>query len=170
MWDNGLCYIRRGARDKGEITVEYGSREDIAPISPSDRVLLLSHCLRPSQTCPGRFSKEGLVCPESCELSCAIGRLRTAAVAQGYKGVCVAAGGAMALKFVIAHRPRGVIAVACSNELAEAVRAAKTTASLNKDTPRYAMVPLRQDGCVDTEVDEAEVLEAIRAGCERHLV
>ncbi|MBI4318054.1 MAG: DUF116 domain-containing protein [Chloroflexi bacterium] len=149
--------------------MENGSRKDIAPISPSDRVLLLSHCLRPSQTCPGRFRKEGLVCPESCDLNCAIGRLRTAAVAQGYKGVCVAAGGAMALKFVVAQRPRGVIAVACSKELAEGVRAAKTTASLNEDIPRYAMVALRQDGCVDTEVDEAEVLEAILAGCEQHL-
>ena len=31
--------------------------KQLSQVDPSQRVLLLSHCLRPSQTCPGKYSK-----------------------------------------------------------------------------------------------------------------
>ncbi len=128
-------------------------------------MLLLSQCLRPSQTCPGKMGKKGLACPDGCQEACVIGRLRQAALELGYKGVCIAAGGAMALRFVTENNPRGIVAVACPKELAEGVQAVRDMAGNGAEAPAIVSVPLLADGCVDTQVDEAEVLAAIRLGC-----
>ncbi len=137
----------------------------LAKVSPAERVLLLSHCLRPSQTCPGKLNKRGLVCPDDCQEDCVVGRLRRAALAAGYKGVCIASGGAMALKYVAELSPRGIVAVACSKELAEGVEAVHSMAANPGEAPPIVVVPLTRDGCVDTEVDEAQALAAIALGC-----
>lgn len=137
----------------------------LATVDPSERVLLLSYCLRPSATCPAKFNKTGLQCEEICQELCVIGRLSKTALSLGYKGVCVAAGGAMALKFVAEHRPRGIVAVACHKELAEGVDGVEKLAGNGMDVPVIAAVPLLQDGCVDTEVDEEEALAALVSGC-----
>ena len=139
--------------------------DKLSDIAPAERVLLVSYCLRPSQTCPGKFDKKGLLCPEGCPEDCAIGRLRQAALTLGYKGVCVAAGGAMALRFIKEHDPRAIVAVACAKELVEGVEGVKGLAKDGKDGPAIVAIPLGTDGCVDTEVDEARVREAIALGC-----
>lgn len=139
--------------------------ERLSKVSPAERVLLLSHCLRPSQTCPGKVNKRGLACPEDCREDCVVGRLRQAALAAGYKGVCIASGGAMALKFVAEHNPRGIVAVACNKELAEGVDAVLGLAPSAGEAPPIVVVPLTRDGCVDTEVNEAQALAAITMGC-----
>ena len=140
-----------------------GVDERLSMVDPGERVLLLPHCLRPSQTCPGRQSRSGLVCPEDCTEDCAVRRLREAAVARGYKGVCVAAGGAMAIRFVAERRPRGIVAVACDKELVAGVQAVQEMGG-NDDLP-ILVIPLAKDGCIDTEVDEANALQAIGLGC-----
>ena len=143
---------------------EIDLEKQLSSIAPSQRVLLLSHCLRPSQTCPGRFNKEGLQCPANCQLGCAVGHLKQAANEMGYKGVCIAAGGAQALRFVKERKPQGVIAVACDKELEEGVQSVAKIADQLEEPPIIIVVPLLKDGCVDTEVDEAAVLRAIRLG------
>jgi hypothetical protein len=120
--------------------------------------------LRPSQTCPGRFNKEGLQCPAGCQQDCAIGHFRQAANEMGYKGVCIAAGGAQALRFVKERKPKGIVAVACDKELEEGVQSMGEISDQLKETPTVMVVPLLKDGCVDTEVDETAVLRAIRLG------
>ena len=97
--------------------------EELSRVDTSERVFLLSHCLRPSQTCPSKFDKKGLACPEDCSQDCVIRRLKEIAFRLGYKGVCIAAGGAMALRFIKEYNPRGIVAVACDKELAEGVGA-----------------------------------------------
>ncbi len=139
--------------------------EGLSKVDPSQRVLLLSHCLRPSQTCPGKFNKKGLICPEDCAEDCVIKRLREAALRIGYKGTCVAAGGAMALKFVREHDPKGIIAIACHRELSEGVEGVKEMTKGELEIPAIVIVPLISDGCVDTEVDEEQALKAISSGC-----
>lgn len=94
-----------------------------------------------------------------------MGRLRLAALAAGYKGVCIASGGAMAIKYVAELRPRGIVAVACHKELAEGVEAVLGMAPDPGEAPPIVVVPLTRDGCVDTEVDEAQALAAIALGC-----
>ena len=138
--------------------------ERLVAVDPSYRVLLLAQCLRPSQTCPGKFDKKGLACPEDCSENCVIGRLREFALGLGYSGVCIAAGGAMALRFVKEHNPRGIVAVACDKELGEGVDGVKELFEGSKEIPAIVVVPLLRDGCVDTEVDEEQVLKAIALG------
>jgi hypothetical protein len=141
--------------------------KQLSSIAPSQRVLLLSHCLRPSQTCPGRFNKEGLQCPSDCQQDCLIRHFRQAAAELGYNGVCIAAGGVQALRFVKEHKPRGILAVACNKELREGVQSVAEMTDQLKENPTIMVVPLLKDGCVDTEVDEAAVLRAIKMGTVR---
>lgn len=135
--------------------------ETLQKVPPGERVLLLPHCLRPSQTCPGRPSKEGFQCPEDCREQCAIRRLKEEAHALGYKGVCIAPGGALALKFIKKHVPQAVVAIACHKELAEGAEAVN---ELEGPAPRVATLPLLEDGCVDTEVDLDAALALLRQG------
>ncbi len=138
--------------------------KQLSDVEPAERVLLLSHCMRPSQTCPGKFSKEGLQCPADCKISCVLLIARRAAAELGYKGVCIAAGGAQALRFVKERKPHGIIAVACDKELEEGVQSVAKLADQLEEPPAIMVVPLLKDGCVDTEVDEAAMLRAIRLG------
>lgn len=136
----------------------------IGAIAPTERVLLLPHCLRPSDTCPGRHSKQGLVCPEDCSLPCAIRVLREAALGHGYKGVCVAPGGSMVLRFVEQMAPLGIVAVACQQELELGVNAVQDMVEAGKiSRPAIQVVPLTKDGCVDTEVDMEAALRILNA-------
>lgn len=78
----------------------------------------------------------------------------------GYKGVCVAPGGALALRYVQEKRPLLVVAVACQKELLEGEEAVKGL----EEVPRVVSLPLSRDGCVDTEVDVAAALDLLREG------
>ncbi|MCX7844237.1 MAG: DUF116 domain-containing protein [Candidatus Bipolaricaulota bacterium] len=133
--------------------------EALARIPPGERVLLLPHCLRPATTCPGRPSREGFLCPTGCGESCPIRTLREEALRLGYKGVCIAPGGALAVRFVREARPRAVVAVACDRELAQGREA---VAQWGEDSPLVVVVPLSRDGCVDTAVDLDAVLSLLR--------
>ncbi|MBC7222590.1 DUF116 domain-containing protein [Candidatus Bipolaricaulota bacterium] len=136
-------------------------REELLGIPPSERVLLLPHCLRPSALCPGRPTKDGFQCPPDCPITdCPIGILRKEAERLGYKGVCVAPGGALALRFVQEKKPKLVVAVACQKELLEGTEAVTKMES----PPQVATLPLLRDGCVDTEVDLSAALELLREG------
>jgi hypothetical protein len=132
-------------------------------VPPEERVLLLSHCQRPSQTCPGKFSREGLTCPPGCALDCNLLVLRRAAEQLHYLGVCIAAGGAQSIRFVVERKPRGIVAIACRKELREGLAAVRKLVreKVLADTA-VLTVPLAQDGCVDTTVDMDTALAAIR--------
>ncbi len=136
--------------------------EAFAKIPFGERILLLPHCLRPSEDCPGKVTRDGLQCPPDCPHrgTCAIGRLRDEAERLGYKGVCVAPGGAMALRFVKETAPKGILAIACYKELLEGVQAVEEVPAEEK--PVIVTLPLLRDGCVDTEVDVEEALRLLR--------
>ena len=141
------------------------AEEWLSLIHPSQRILLLSHCLRPSQTCPGKYGKHGLECPEDCAEDCTIGRLRRAALSLGYKGVCIAPGGRLAMNYVKESRPKAIVAVACQKELEEGTRAVRELSGSDELMPPIVIIPLVKDGCVDTEVDEEQALKMITLGC-----
>lgn len=123
----------------------------------------MPHCLRPSQTCPGKYNKKGLDCRDDCPEDCVVGRLRKAAIKLGYKGVCIAPGGALALRFVKETMPQAIIAIACQKELEEGVAGVKQALS-SGNVPPIVIIPLVKDGCVDTEVDEPQALRVISTG------
>ena len=137
---------------------------EFSRIKPSERVLLISHCLRPSQTCTAKYNKSGLVCLDDCKEDCVIGRLRKAALELNYKGICIAPGGSLAIKYVKEYKPDGIVAIACQKELEEGVEAVNELTGQNSN-PVIMTVPLTRDGCVDTEVDETLALRTIKIGC-----
>lgn len=141
------------------------AEEWLSLIHPSQRILLLPHCLRPSQTCPGKYSKRGLECLEDCTEDCTIGRLRRTALSLGYKGVCIAPGGRLAVKYVKEKSPKAIVAVACQKELEEGIHGVRELSENDKLAPLMVIIPLVKDGCVDTEVDEKQALKMITLGC-----
>ena len=136
------------------------SAGSVARVPFSQRVLLLPHCLRPSQDCPGKMTKQGLDCTGCTLVACPIYRLRASALKAGYDGVCVAPGGRLAVRFLAERQPAGVIAIACEKELEEGLEA---IAQMDWDAgpPAVVTFPLLQDGCVDTKVDVEAAREII---------
>ena len=141
------------------------AEERFSLIHPSQRILLLPHCLRPSQTCPGKYTKQGLECPEDCAEDCTIGRLRRTALRLGYKGVCIAPGGRLAVKYVKENSPKAIVAVACQKELEEGIHGVRELSGGDELAPPIVIIPLAKDGCVDTEVDEEQALKIVTLGC-----
>jgi hypothetical protein len=139
--------------------------ERLSLIHPSQRILLLPHCLRPSQTCLGKYTKQGLECLEDCAEDCTIGRLRRAALRLGYKGVCIAPGGRLAVGYVKENSPKGIVAVACQKELEEGIHGVRELSGSDELTLPIVVIPLTKDGCVDTEVDEEQALKIVALGC-----
>ncbi len=139
------------------------SLQQLVAIAPGERILLLPHCLRQSNTCRASYNREGLQCIV-CNPACAVNILRSAALEAGYKGVCVAPGGHLALKYVQEKQPRAIVAVACEKELQEGVEGVKGMNG-NVSMPVIVIIPLVKDGCVDTEVDVQSALDVINAGC-----
>lgn len=137
--------------------------ERLSQIAPSQRILLLPHCLRHSNTCKAKYNQEGLQSAR-CNPECSINLLSAAAIKHGYKGICVAPGGKLAIKFVKKQQPQAIIAIACDKELEEGVQGVKELGN-NMLVAVTVIIPLLKDGCIDTEVDEQAALEIIEKGC-----
>jgi geranylgeranyl diphosphate synthase type II len=139
-----------------------GHNGSIGSVPPERRMLLLPHCLRPAQGCPGTMTREGLICGDCDNPSCAVRPLREAAEKAGYLTVCVAPGGRLAVRRVAETHPEAIVAVACAKELAEGVAAVQAL-GWNGSTPPIVQIPLLQDGCVNTEVDVAAAIALIES-------
>lgn len=142
--------------------------ERLAFIDNSERILLLPHCLRRSETCQGKYTKHGLECC-GCNPECPVNRLSQMAIKLNYKGVCVAPGGRLAINYVKETRPRAIVAVACQKELDEGIRSVREIDGEDCSDTIIVVIPLSKEGCVDTEVDEEEALEIIALGCSAEL-
>lgn len=131
------------------------SHEMMKAIPFAQRILLLPHCMRPSEQCRAKFKKDGLQCLTDCQNNCQISALRKLAEKWGYQGVCVAGGGSMAIKYIKQHKPLGIVAVACDKELEEGVCAVEDYYRENdSETPPVIIsIPLASTGCLDTKVD-----------------
>jgi hypothetical protein len=132
-------------------------------VEPENRVLLLPHCLRPSQRCTARYDRDkGLLC-KSCSEDCPINQLKTSAEARGFGDVCIAPGGSLALRYVETRQPEGIVAVACGKELKMGIEAIMSLSNNGGSlhTMVIVTVPLFRDGCVDTGVDLEAVMKVI---------
>ena len=135
---------------------------DIRDFSPAQRMLLLPHCLRPSQGCPGKMTPQGLICDGCTRTDCKILPIREAALRAGYLDVCIAPGGRLAVKRVAELRPGAIIAVACDQELAEGVEAVNSL-GWEDLAPPVIQIPLLRDGCVNTDVDVESVIAMLNS-------
>ncbi|WP_455391545.1 DUF116 domain-containing protein [[Eubacterium] cellulosolvens] len=130
------------------------NEKDFKKIPINQRTLFLPHCLRVADRCKATYNEEGLQC-KRCTKDCKINIITRAAEKLGYK-CFVVPGGAMVFNIAKKYQPKGVVAVACYNELREG---AARTASEYK-VP-FQIVPLRKDGCVNTDVVLDDVLETL---------
>jgi hypothetical protein len=132
----------------------------------SERVLLLPHCLRKAESCQASYDEHGLQCAR-CREDCAVNLLTARAAELGYRGICVAPGGRLAVNFIKEVRPRAVLAVACDKELVDGVEGVQKQAeAAGLDAPAIVVVPLLKDGCVNTEVDLPKALDLLGEGAE----
>jgi hypothetical protein len=164
-YDLYRLYFPLLALARSSAVLPFGSEPErlMSGIPPSQRILLVSHCLRRSSRCRAVQGPWGLEC-RHCTDSCPVHQLGEAARHRGYKGVCVAPGGSMALSFVRRTQPRGIVAIACRKELEQGIQAVSEAVSPSADRPTILAVPLTKDGCVDTEVDLPRALQAIDLG------
>lgn len=140
------------------------SEELMSRVEPSQRVLLIPHCLRNSAGCKAKIQAWGVDCVE-CNPRCQVNLLRRKALDLGYKGVCVAPGGSLALKYIKESAPRGIVAVACAKELEEGIDNVSKLAGAGVSVPPIVVIPLTRDGCVDTEVNVEDAYHKISLGC-----
>jgi hypothetical protein len=138
--------------------------EQLSVIELAQRVLLLPHCLRRAEMCQGKYTKQGLECND-CNPDCPANQLRQAAIRLGYKGVCIAPGGRLAIKYIEENRPLAIVAVACQKELQEGVHGVRELVGNGQQMIPIVVVKLSKEGCVDTEVDIKIALEKIALGC-----
>ncbi len=112
----------------------------------NQRILFLPHCLRVAEKCKGKYTDEGLLC-RHCQKECRVHLITTEAEKLGYK-CFVVPGGAMVFNIAKKYKPKGVVAVACFNELKEG--AARSSGDYKVP---FQLIPLLKDGCVNTDVD-----------------
>ena len=96
-------------------------------------------------------NEEGLHC-KHCTKECKINIITRGAEKMGYKSFVVP-GGAMVFNIAKKYNPKGVVAVACFNELREG-----TSRTDNEYKVPFQVIPLSKDGCVNTDVSESEVM------------
>lgn len=139
---------------------------NLSNVHPSERVLLLPHCLRNAKKCRATSDENGLNCTQ-CTSGCQVNQLRAVAMQLGYRGVCIAPGGGLAQKYVKSKRPAAIVAVACDKELAMGIDQVFALAKQHKGPmPEIVTVPLRIEGCINTEVDLEAALDQLSVGCE----
>jgi len=128
-------------------------RDQVAAVEPSRRLLVLPHCLKDADDCPGEFNETELDC-RTCR-ACGIGDFRRAAEEMGYK-ILVAEGSPVVLKILVNGEADAIVGVACLNVLEKTIDNV-----LLAGIPCMA-VPLLSNNCRDSQVDEDWVYETIR--------
>jgi geranylgeranyl pyrophosphate synthase len=120
-------------------------RETLASIPYERRLLLMPKCLRVESRCPAPFDEFGLLC-KSCGL-CTIQDLQAEAERLGYAAL-VAEGSAIVMSLIQTGKVDAIVGVSCIPVLERAFPYMEAAA-----VPGVA-IPLLQDDCIDTTVDE----------------
>ena len=120
-------------------------RETLAAVPFERRLLMVPKCLRVEAKCPAPFDEFGLLC-KSCGL-CSIQDLEYEAEKLGYAAL-VAEGSAIVMSLIQTGKIDAIVGVACIPVLERAFPYMEAAA-----VPGVA-IPLLQDDCIDTTVDE----------------
>ena len=120
-------------------------RETLATIPFERRLLLMPKCLRVESRCPAPFDEFGLLCKQ-CGL-CTIQEFQEAAEKLGY-AVLTAEGSAVVMALIQTGKVDAIVGVSCISVLERAFPYMEAGA-----VPGVA-IPLLQDDCIDTTVDE----------------
>jgi len=119
-----------------------------ASVPYNQRLLLLPHCLRSSDSCQASYNSDGLICAH-CAL-CPISDIQTQAEKLGYK-VAVAEGVTAVTMRALEGEADAILGVACLDSLE------KSYGRIAEWGIPHLAVPLLTDGCVDTQADLQEL-------------
>ncbi|MCE5277702.1 MAG: polyprenyl synthetase family protein [Planctomycetaceae bacterium] len=132
-------------------------RPTVAAVPMNRRMLLLPQCLRLAPSCKADVDPLGLTC-RRCG-GCAIGDFETEAQRLGYVTL-VAEGSPVVMSLIQSGQVQAVIGVSCLATLRSVYPYMEAAA-----VPGIAL-PLLQDGCVDTSLDEDWLWEALYASSD----
>ncbi|MFV1994372.1 MAG: polyprenyl synthetase family protein [Verrucomicrobiales bacterium] len=132
-------------------------RETLASIPYERRLLLMPKCLRVEDKCPAPFDEFGLLCKQ-CGL-CTIQDFQNEAERLGY-AVLVAEGSAVVMSLIQTGQIEAIVGVSCLPVLERTFPYVEAAA-----IPSVA-VPLLQDDCIDTTVDNDWVWDYIHLTSE----
>ena len=127
-------------------------RETLASVPYERRLLMMPKCLRVESRCPAPFDEFGLLCKQ-CGL-CTIQDLQEEAERLGYAAL-VAEGSAIVMSLIQTGKIDAIVGVSCIPVLERAFPYMEAAA-----VPGVA-IPLLQDDCIDTTVDEAWIWDYI---------
>ena len=144
----------------GEIHLDYAGvlvnneswRDSLAAVPYERRLLLMPKCLRVESRCPAPFDEFGLLC-KSCGL-CSIQDFQAEAERLGY-AVLVAEGSALVMAMIQTGQIDAIVGVSCLPVLE------KTHPFVEAAAIPAVAVPLLQDDCIDTMVDDDWVWDYI---------
>ncbi|MEM8955076.1 MAG: polyprenyl synthetase family protein [Verrucomicrobiota bacterium] len=127
-------------------------RETLASIPYERRLLLMPKCLRVEEKCPAPFDEFGLLCKQ-CGL-CTIQDFQNEAERLGY-AVLVAEGSAVVMSLIQTGKIEAIVGISCLPVLERTFPYVEAAA-----IPSIA-VPLLQDDCINTTVDDDWVWDYI---------
>ncbi|MFM7250297.1 MAG: polyprenyl synthetase family protein [Planctomycetaceae bacterium] len=127
-------------------------RDALAAVPFERRLLLMPKCLRVESRCPAPFDEFGLLC-KSCGL-CSIQDFQAEAERLGY-AVLVAEGSALVMAMIQTGQIEAIVGVSCLPVLE------KTHPFVEAAAIPAVAVPLLQDDCIDTMVDDDWVWDYI---------
>ncbi len=128
------------------------NRVNYEHVPMDDRILLIPHCLRDAEACIAPIDDEGYHC-QKCG-ACVIAQITEEAEAKGIKWFMIG-GGSHAIRIVKNARPKAVLGIACYDD------AKLATEKINGYGIPTQAVLLTKAGCVNTEVDFEDVINAI---------
>lgn len=132
-------------------------RETLASIPYERRLLLMPKCLRVEDKCPAPFDEFGLLCKQ-CGL-CTIQDFQNEAERLGY-AVLVAEGSAIVMSLIQTGKIEAIVGISCLPVLERTFPYVEAAA-----IPSVA-VPLLQDDCINTTVDNDWVWEYLHLNSE----
>ncbi len=118
----------------------------------SDRMVFIPQCLRHPQ-CPAPLTDEGIKCLNCGR--CGIGLLKEESEQLGTR-FFIAPGSSLIKRMIKKYRPKAILGVGCSMEVKEG------TAVISSIGLPVQGIKLKRDGCVNTRVDVAKILEMIK--------
>lgn len=127
-------------------------REDFLRLGNRDICVFLPHCLR-SGDCSAPTTKEGIQCRRCGD--CSVGSIFEAADEHGIRVFCVS-GGSTLKPLIKKYEPQGLAGVACEKELLLALD------MLSDREYLYQLFLLEKDGCFETKLDSAPLLDLFR--------
>lgn len=127
-------------------------RENFSRVPRHERVVFIPHCLRNVKACKAEVDEEGYHC-RKCG-GCVIAKITTECEKRGMKWY-MCGGGSQVINIITKTKPKAIIGVACYKEIQLALECLKASSA-----PLQAVM-LRKSGCVNTEVDVNEIIEAL---------